>query len=405
MAGRSRVVAALLAVTVLGACTGTSSTRTSTGSPTGAAPGVPDEARSLPGSLLVLDGSGSLITMRPDGTDRTTLAIAEEDSLAVLQAAWSPDGSKVAWAQVDLREGTAVPRLVTSGPQGEERVETRIDLAPFYLAWDPTSHHVAYLGNRDDGIGLGIVEGATSATASARPLDEGSPYYFSWAPDGERMLVHVGEDRLDELTIEGEASPVGRRPGSFQAPAWSSDGSTQVFVQRYRGPRQRIMSIDAGGSRAQAVTTAEGAVFMVLSPDGTRLAYQALSPGEFNIYDPGLPSRATNVGVSVVDLTTGEVERASTSVAHAWFWSPDGSHLAILEPVYAEAGSISFLWRLWDGESSFETDEVNPAEALLRTYTPFFSQFAQSSTVWSPDGSAIAFPVEGPGGAAILVQP
>ncbi len=153
-----------------------------------------------------------------------------------------------------------------------------------------------------------------------------------------------------------------------------------------------------------AITTAEGAVFMVLSPDGTRLAYQALSPAEFDIYDPDVASRATDVGVSVVDLTTGEVERVSTGVAHAWFWSPDGSQLAILEPVYTE-GSISFRWRMWDGTTSFATDAVNPSETMLRRYTPFFSQYAQSSTVWAPDGSAIAFPVDGPGGAAIMVQP
>ena len=154
------MAAALLVATMLGACTGSASTRSSTGSPTGARSGVPDEASSLPGFLLVQDGAGSLITMRPDGTGRTTLAIAEEGSLAVLQAAWSPDGTKVAWAQVDVREGSPVPRLVTSGPQGEERIETRIDLVPFYLSWDPTSRHVAYLGNRGDGIGLGIVEGS-----------------------------------------------------------------------------------------------------------------------------------------------------------------------------------------------------------------------------------------------------
>ncbi len=299
-----------------------------------------------------------------------------------------------------------MPRIVTSGPQGEERVETRIDLAPFYLSWDPTSRHVAYLGNLEDGIGLGIVEAATSTAASAQSLDEGAPYYFSWAPDGERMLVHVGDDRLDELTIEGDGSTVDRRPGSFQAPAWSPDGSTQVFVQRDRGLRQRIMSIETGGSRAHEVTTAEGSIYMVLSPDGRRLAYQALSPDETDIYDPDLPSRATDVGVSVVDLVTGEVERVSTDVAHAWFWSPDGSHLAILEPVYAEERELDLVPVAALGRSEQLRDgRGHPSEMLLRTYTPFFSQYAQSSTVWAPDGSAIAFPVDGPGGAAIVVQP
>ena len=195
----------------------------------------------------MLDGTGSLVTMSPEGHDRTTLAIAEPGSLQVFQAAWAPDGSKVAWAQVDVREGSAVPRLITTGPTGEERVETTVDLVPFYLSWDPTSRHVAYLGNGADSIQLGCGGGRSArGRPSPIPLDEGAPYYFSWSPDGERLLVHVGDDRLEELTLAGEGSPIDDRPGVFQAPAWSPDGSSQVFVRRFRGPRQRIVVAETG---------------------------------------------------------------------------------------------------------------------------------------------------------------
>jgi Tol biopolymer transport system component len=405
---RIRPAALVLAFGLVGlACTGgdDASSPAEANEPS-AVPNVPGEASDLPGSLLVVDGTGSLVTMRPDGSQRTTLAVGDPEALRVYQAAWAPDGAHVAWSQLDAREGSAVARVITSGPAGEGRVETQVELPPFYLAWDPTSRHVAFLGNRanGDGIGLGVIRLATSPDAQAERLDTGQPYYFSWAPDGERMLVHVGDDRLEELSIEGTASTVDRRPGAFQAPVWTPDGTTHVYVRPESGQRQRIV-LQERGDGTHALVAAEGAVFMVLSPDGSRLAYQSLSPDEFDIYDRELPTRATDVGVRVVDLATGNVQEVSTDVAHAWFWSPDGSRLAVLEPVYTASDQILFRWRIWDGDRSFVTDLVSPSLDLLQDYTPFFSQFAQSSTIWSPDGSAIAFPADGPSGPAVLIQP
>ena len=405
--GRARHIGTLLVVALLGvvACTGSSGPMSATAQGTAAGPLLPEGAGSLPGSLLVLDDTGTLTTMRPDGTARTTLAVGAAGSLQVIQAAWAPDGSRVAWSQIDLRDGTLVARLITSGPAGERRVETLVDPPPFYLAWDPTSRHVAYLGNAESAIALGVVEAAATTAAAARPLDEGSPYYFSWGPDGDRMLVHVGTERLDELTITGEVSTVDRRPGRFQAPVWSADGSAFVYARRDPGSRQRIVVLEDGGRQAREVATAQGYVSLVLSPDGSRLAYQALGTDELNIFDPELPERATDVGVRVVDVESGRVQRVSRGLAHAWFWSPDGSRLAILEPI-STGGDVLFRWRIWDGTSSFATAPMIPAAALLQSYTPFFSQHAQSSTIWAPDGSAFAFPAQDPTGSmAILVQP
>jgi len=47
-----------------------------------------------------------------------------------------------------------------------------------------------------------------------------------------------------------------------------------------------------------------------------------------------------------------------------------------------------------------------PSLSLLQDTTPFFSQYAQSWSMWSPDGAAFAFPVDLPGSPnTILVQP
>jgi Tol biopolymer transport system component len=281
-----------------------------------------------------------------------------------------------------------------------------VPFVPYYLSWDPTSSRVAFLGNRGQGVGLGLVDGADGPAPAARSLDRGSPYYFAWAPTGDRLLVHVGGDRLEELDLQGAVETVDAEPGVFQAPAWTPDGSTLLYVRRGAGLNQRIVALHRERDRIREVSEVEGAAFLVVSPDGRQVAFQALGPDEIDLYDRSLPEHATDVGVRIVDLETGRRREVSDEVAAAWYWSPDGSRLAVLEPVYDGNGPILFRWRVWDGERTFLTPTFVPSLSLLQDTTPFFSQYAQSWSMWSPDGAAFAFPVDLPGSPnTILVQP
>ena len=47
---------------------------------------------------------------------------------------------------------------------------------------------------------------------------------------------------------------------------------------------------------------------------------------------------------------------------------------------------------MWDGASSFVTPRFIPSLRLAGEYLPFFEQYAQSMSPWSPDGSAFAYP-------------
>lgn len=395
----------LAAALVVVACTAEAPASTEVALPTPSFD-VPPAAAALPGTLLIRDVEGSLVTLRPDGSERITLAVSGTGALEVSQAAWSPDGARVAWGQQDQRDGTVITRVVTSEPGGGDRTEAVVPFLPFYLSWDPTSTHVAYLGNDRDGVGFGVVEGASGPAPAAKPLDVGRPYYFAWGPDGDRFLIHEGDDRLEELSLDGTSTVVDDRPGVFQAPVWAPDGRIQLYVRRGRGLRQTIMvrEHDRGGSSTLAGI--EGAGSLVLSPNGSKVAYQALAPDEMDLYDRDLPDRVHDVGVRVVDLRTGRQERVSRGIAAAWYWSPDGERLAVLEPVYDGDGPIAFRWRLWDGRSRVLGPMFTPTLSLLQETTPFFSQYAQSWTMWSPDGEAFAFPLDLPGApSTIVVQP
>jgi len=148
----------------------------------------------------------------------------------------------------------------------------------------------------------------------------------------------------------------------------------------------------------------EGALSFVLRPDGGAVAYQLLGEDDGDFYDrrPAQPGE----GVRVVDVRTGKTRRATSMRAMTFWWSPDGERLLALAPEPGAAGTIPFVWQVWEGGRATEAEgRHSPTIEVLRDYAPFFTQYAHSATPWAPDGSAFAYPAEAPNGdGRILVQ-
>lgn len=358
-------------------------------SPAVASPSIGAGLRGAPGRIAVLDDAGNLVTFDPDGSDVVVLAESVQGENVVRQPTWSPDGDRLAWVRLDVAGGDGTA-LVTTAADGTTPTETPTTVVPFYLFWDPTSSRIAYLGSSTTAeIELGLVEVAGGEAAT---LDAGSPFYLSWDPSGEELLVHVGTDRLDRLEIDGTNTPVDDRPGTFDAPVWTSDGRSLVYASE-TGGGQRLVAHDLESDRAEALARFDGAISFVVSPDGAKIAFQAVR--DPNDVDP----------LFVLDRETGAVEQVTTELAPAFFWSPDGSRLLHLV-LETEPGSVWFRWGVWDGESSFTTDRFFPSEVFVREYLQFFEQYAQSMSLWAPDGSAFTYAGTNESGAAgVWIQP
>lgn len=336
-------------------------------------PEVPTDA----GRLAVLDDLGNLVTLAPDGSDALVLVEAVEGATRAQQPTWSPDGSRLAWIQIEASEGGSAASLVTTTGEGGEPTRAPTPVAPFYLSWDPTSSRIAYLvPSPDSRIELGIVEVAGGGD-EAVPLDGGGPFYLSWNPSGDQLLVHVGTDRLERLDIDGTRSTVDPRPGTFNAPVWTADGRSFVYASR-TGARQRLVVHDVGEERSTGLVRFDGSIRFVLSPDGTRVAFQVL--GELGEAEP----------LSVVDRESGAIEEVATGSAPSFFWSPAGDRLLYLYSE-TEADRVWLRWGVWDGETTFSTPRFAPTLVFARDYLQFFEQYAQSMSLWSPDGSAFAY--------------
>jgi Tol biopolymer transport system component len=341
------------------------------------APTVPSEVSGLPGRLAVLDAAGNLITVKPDGSDGVVLAEVASGQSQVRQPTWSPDGRRVAWVHVEVTEAGGFSSVIaTAGGDGTGPSEARIAVVPFYLSWDPTSSRIAYLGSpSEEEIELGILE--VAGRSSGTPLDAGQPFYLSWAPGGDQLLVHVGEDRLELLDLDGSLTTVADRPGTFSAPVWTADGRTFAYAS-VGAERQRLVVQDVEAESERPLVSFDELISFVVSPDGERIAFQVIEEQSV------LP-------LTVIDVGTGETVEITDAAIAAFFWSPDGERLLYLDPD-PEEEQFWFRWGVWDGRSSFLTPRFVPSQLIAGAYLQFFEQYAQSMSLWSPDSSAFAYP-------------
>jgi WD40 repeat protein len=348
-------------------------------SPSSFAPGVAAHDR-----LLVTRDDGSLVTMSPDGSEVLTLAGGESEGHHARQAVWSPDGRGVAWVEVNA-SGPEPGSVLVSDPEGQGTTEVDVGVGAFFLQWDPTSSRIAYLGNIAGSIGMGVVD-LRPAEPTDLQLGAGSPFYLSWSPDGNRMVVHVGQRLIGILKIEGELDRLRDRPALFQAPIWLPDGRFVFAAQRH----DRSLLVVREGQHSRQIASVGGQISIVASPDGRRLAYSGVGPG-------------ADTDVYVADLRTGERVRVLNGEAATFFWSPNSRVLLMLTPAESDVPG-THRWIVWDDRVRFSGEVFLPSPSFLQEYVPFFSQYAQAMSLWSPDVNAFAYAGLHDGRAGIWVQ-
>lgn len=337
---------------------------------------TPDVGQIRAERLLVLMDDGNVVVVRADGEDPQRLTEFDSDAVTVevRHPVWSPDGRSVAWAELEIGDQGARPRIVSTDPDGSRRTEFPVDTGAFFLQWDPTSSRIAYLGNFQGSVGMGVAGRAPIGDPVATTLGVGRPFYLSWAPGGLELLVHVGDATLGRLDLQGELRDLGDAPGIFQAPVWLADG--RMFYATAERDRQTLVVRD--GDRLRELVEFEGAIEFVVDPRGERIAYRV-----DDVAGPG--------GVEVIDTTTASSQVVSASPTFAFQWSPDGERLLLLTP--DEDGETGgHRWLVWDGDVARPVGPAFvPSPSFLRDYVPFYGQFAQAMTPWSPDGGAFAF--------------
>jgi serine/threonine-protein kinase len=226
-----------------------------------------------------------------DTERRTHTALTTRDE-HVIWAAWSPDGSRIVFQRLHEGKGT----LHTRSADGAGSAEAIVEARPNYQT--PSS----WVGN---GM-LAFVENAEGTGADIRVLDVGA---------GDRTGSVVVQSPADE------SHPAFSPDGKWLAYVSGASGRSEVYVQPYPGPGQRIL-ISTGGGTAPA-----------WKGDARELYYHFVQDGAVRLM-------AVPITISGATLSAGtprqlfEVKGLSTTApARGYDVTPDGQRFLFVRRV------------------------------------------------------------------------
>jgi len=394
------------AVLVAAACTGSSDAGGERPPPTTAdvavdepvettpVPNAPEVGEQAGNRIVVTTGDGRIYHVDPGGHDRVDLVGADEPT--AWQPVWSPDGRRLGWSQGDADDFG----ITTANVDGGEVRRAATPFSGYYGSWDPTSSRLGFLGSAAPGTGLVLDDG--SGTAISGTVDSDTFYYFSWSPDGDRWAVNSGSGmRIVEL--DGERTTIDLDGASFRAPTWADDGTILLAIARDGG--STVARYDPETGDVEDLIDVGAFTNFVLDPTGRKLAIEsfgvATDQGEQRALR-GQPEPSAEV--IVYDLATGATEQVLETVSGGYWWSPDGTKLAVLTGE-VDGEELWNRWLVWSDDASFLTERLTITPTYAQAYVPFFDQYAQSVTPWSPDsGSFVYAGADEAGSEGVFVQ-
>jgi hypothetical protein len=342
------------------------------------------------GMLALVDESGDVAIITETGE-----AVAQVTDLSGAAVAFQP-----VWSGADhvvfVERAGVVGDLVVAASSGEEQRRASFATAPFYAFPRPgTDGEGEILLLRNSLGGDGLAAELVLSDASVTNVGGGAPFYVTWTKEGS-LVGHVGTDVLGELYPEVRRHDA--MPGAFGPPAaW---GDAVVYI-RAAGSSSYLSVLR--GEQSEDVASVSGPANLVVGGDRVALRPVATEPtvGGIEVRAQRLPSIPANTLV-VVGLEDGTATTVAAGDIVSFFWDPTATRLLYLEIVDAAVGEVA--WHVWEGGTTtdFATFTVDPEWWI--GFTPFFDQYAQSMTLWAPDGSAFAYPARDGEDSAVWVQ-
>jgi Tol biopolymer transport system component len=333
---------------------------------------------------------------------------------ALEPAAWSPDGTRLAFTEADLSEcrpsstACAIFRLWVVGADGTGL--HRISANGIEPAWSPDGRLIAFQGEYSTYEGAGKLWVARADGSHARRLATSFGIdAIAWSPRGREVaFVHNGRVRF--VAVSG-----GSRPGfAGLRIAWSPDARRLAVVRALpRGAGELLVVVGRDGRSAKSVahapalaqvawaprgeiayapasaTPARGSAIVVLRPDGhgrrvvvstdarSRLSLLGWTRSGRLLYrsERGYPDR----DVFTMNGDGTDVRRVTNDLATEAgpTWSPDGKQLVFSRTrIGAPPGSSLYAVPVARGPERRLTDAARADD---------------DDPAWAPDGATIAF--------------
>jgi len=346
----------------------------------------------------------------------TDAGIGRDSALIYQWPTWSTDG-RLAYFQTFLTRAGEATTSVFIAPDAQTTGVLRYETADksfTYAYWSPQNcsagsscRELAVLMGTPSGFNIDVVRDFQQSQAEVSTIGLGSPFYFSWSPDGGRMLWHRNQARV-EVHDRGEGqviSTVSEMPGAFAAPAWSPVDDRLLFGRDGADPSRTDLVIASGDETETIVSGLRGPVYFSWSPNGNQIAYVDRQGA-----------------LAVVDAVSGErLARTAVSGVLAFFWSPNSERIAYITLANTPGSFNAFdsksawlktlaqgqiprlVWSVFD----VRTEETRRYGAFVPTremiyLLSFYDQFAQSHRLWSPNSTHLVYGEVSPDGQSFV---
>jgi Tol biopolymer transport system component len=317
--------------------------------------------------LSSLEGNEEIYVIRDDGSGLRNITNnpADDGTNVPNEGAnfdWAPDGKRMAF--------TSEADIYVIGSDGSNRTRVTADGDDSQPRWSPDGSRIAFVSERRGTSKIYVMNadgsGQSRLTDASESFHESFP---AWSRDGTRIAFEgTGEDQgIYVIHADGSGqTKVTDRDDRYYAPVWSPDGSkiaaTCQCLASNKSLYNQIFVVSAAGSAAVVIPAdaKEDSHYdsPAWSPDGGRIAYNALLEGKVDVYiaraDGSDAHRLTDDGASGTPA-----------------WSPDGSRLAILrvEDVNGEKTGALYLISAANGS----------------TQTMLTSQITDPPILWGPE--------------------